>query len=109
MSFVYSSVCHAEADVVFILDSSGSVGQDNFYRVLNFTYSTIDSLDIDSGQFRVGVVTFSDTSRLDFNLDEFDNKRDMEQALTQVKCFFFYINMFIFMYCTFLFFYKFYG
>ncbi|XP_060566778.1 uncharacterized protein LOC132725621 isoform X26 [Ruditapes philippinarum] len=77
-------VCSASGDIVFILDSSGSVGQDNFYRVLNFTYATIDGLDIDNGRFRVGVTTFSDTSRLDFNLDEFHDKADMEAALKQV-------------------------
>ncbi|XP_052234869.1 uncharacterized protein LOC127847186 [Dreissena polymorpha] len=78
------SECFASADVVFVLDSSGSVGQDNFYRLLNFTYQTVDGLDIDSGRFRVGVTTFSDTSRLDFNLNEFKNKRDIEDALTKV-------------------------
>ncbi|WAR09891.1 CO6A6-like protein [Mya arenaria] len=103
--------CFASGDIVFILDSSGSVGQDNFYRygilicivinidiqysipcflffrVLNFTYSTIDGLDIDSGHFRVGVTTFSDSSRLDFNLNDFSNKQDIHDALTQRVCY----------------------
>jgi collagen type VI alpha len=83
----FFTVCSASGDIVFILDSSGSVGQDNFYRVLNFTYATIDGLDIDNGRFRVGVTTFSDTSRLDFNLDEFHDKADMEAALKQVMHF----------------------
>lgn len=78
------SECTASGDIIFILDSSGSVGQDNFYRVLNFTYTTIDGLDIDNGQFRVGVTTFSDTSRLDFNLNDYTTRNDMEKALTQV-------------------------
>ncbi|XP_052813417.1 uncharacterized protein LOC128240703 isoform X7 [Mya arenaria] len=81
----YNGDCFASGDIVFILDSSGSVGQDNFYRVLNFTYSTIDGLDIDSGHFRVGVTTFSDSSRLDFNLNDFSNKQDIHDALTQVR------------------------
>jgi len=76
--------CSAAADIIFVLDSSGSVGQDNFYRVLNFTYEIIDGLDIDNGNFRVGVITFSDDSRIDIQLDEFDTKADIEQALTQV-------------------------
>lgn len=75
--------CTATGDVVFAIDSSGSVGQDNFYRVLNFTYFTVDGLDIDSGQFRVGVTTFSDTSRLEFNLGDFTKKEDIEQALKE--------------------------
>lgn len=70
---------------MFIIDSSGSVGQDNFYRVLNFTYQTVDGLDIDSGQFRVGVTTFSDASRLEFNLGDYSKKQDIEQALQEVN------------------------
>ena len=70
---------------MFVLDSSGSVGQDNFYRVLNFTYQTVDGLDIDSGQFRVGVTTFSDTSRLEFNLADFSTRTDIERALQEVR------------------------
>ena len=67
-----------------MLDSSGSVGQANFYRVLNFTLYTVDGLDIDSGNFRIGITTFSDLSRLEFNLNDYTKRADIEEALQQV-------------------------
>ena len=60
--------CRGKGDVVFILDTSGSVGRDGFYKILNFTYETIFDLDIDSGNFRVAVITFSDWPHLEFDL-----------------------------------------
>ena len=48
---------------MFILDSSGSVGRDGFWNVLNFTYNTINQLDIDSGYHRIGLITFSDNAQ----------------------------------------------
>lgn len=85
MHLNFITECTATGDVVFVIDSSGSVGQNNFYRVLNFTYYTVEGLDVDSGQFRVGVETFSDVSRLEFNLADFTKKADIEQALRQVN------------------------
>lgn len=62
--------CKGKGDVVFILDTSGSVGRNGFYKVLNFTYQAISDLDIDSGNFRVAVITFSNWPRLEFDLSE---------------------------------------
>ena len=70
---------------MFILDSSGSVGQQNFYRVLNFTYSTIEGLNVDDGSFRIAIITFSDTSRLEFNLNDYSTKKDLKEGIRQVK------------------------
>ena len=61
------------------------MGQENFYRVLNFTYFTVDGLEIDSGNFRVGVTTFSDVSRLEFNLNDFTKRDEIEAALRSVN------------------------
>ncbi|KAL5006010.1 hypothetical protein ScPMuIL_017168 [Solemya velum] len=73
--------CTSTGDVVFILDTSGSVGDEYFHSVLNFTYSTVDGLDIDSGHYRVGVITFSGASRNEFFLNSYSTKADIEQAI----------------------------
>jgi collagen type VI alpha len=70
---------------VFVLDSSGSLGRDHFYHVLNFTYNIVDELDIDNGNYRVGVVTFSDSARLEFYLDRYSNKVDLEKAISRIN------------------------
>ena len=70
---------------MFVLDSSGSVGRGYFYDVLNFTYNIVDDLDIDNGNYRVGVVTFSDSARLEFYLDRYSNKVDLEKAISRIN------------------------
>ena len=67
--FVYSTECTSKGDIAFILDSSGSLGRGGFYKVLNFTSTTVGDLDIDTGNFKVSVITFSDNARLEFGLN----------------------------------------
>ncbi|KAL3854733.1 hypothetical protein ACJMK2_013983 [Sinanodonta woodiana] len=78
-------VCKSTGDIVFILDSSGSVGLENFYRVLNFTYNTVHQLDVESGKYRVGLVTFSDSARIEFYLNTYKKRGEIEPALQKVR------------------------
>ena len=53
-------------DVVFILDSSGSVGQENFEKVKEFVADVIQRVDMDSGAVRIGVEVFDTDARVVF-------------------------------------------
>ena len=46
------------ADVVFVVDASGSIGESNFNKIIDFVRNIVNQLDIDSGRIRVGMVTF---------------------------------------------------
>jgi len=46
-------------DIIFVVDESGSIGYANFSIVKLFLRHLVGRLDIDSGNTRVGVVTFS--------------------------------------------------
>ena len=58
--FTFSPIlaCAGEADVVFLLDSSSSVGEANFQRLLRFLANLVAETPVDSGFFRVGALTF---------------------------------------------------
>lgn len=44
--YSWSSVCKAaKADLVFMVDGSWSIGDDNFNKIINFLYSTVGALD----------------------------------------------------------------
>ena len=78
--------CSHGADVVFALDASGSIGFDNFQLMTQFVGMVIQSLDIDSSAdgptiSRVGLVTFSDSTVLQFNLDRYTTKAELLQAV----------------------------
>lgn len=59
---VYSG-CQARADVVFLLDSSGSVGHVDFRRVKQFVHNLVSDLQIGRDKTRIGLVTYSSNSR----------------------------------------------
>ncbi|CAH1788338.1 unnamed protein product [Owenia fusiformis] len=77
-------VCRSQADIVFVLDSSGSVGQENFDIVLTFVNEIIDALDIGSDGTRVGVNTFESQAVLRFDLNRYTDKTEMKAAVSAI-------------------------
>ncbi len=80
-------MCRNAADVVFVMDASGSIGKDNFRLTLDFIGRTIEAFDVNSGVqprsgARVGFVTFSDDVRLHFHLDQYSRKAAVLNALS---------------------------
>ena len=57
------SGCNARADVVFLLDSSGSVGHVDFRRIKQFAANMVSELSIGRDHTRVGLATYSSRSR----------------------------------------------
>ena len=53
--------CDGRMDVVFVLDSSGSIGGEHFETTKSFVINTIDVLDIERDLINVGFVQFSST------------------------------------------------
>ena len=58
---MYFSGCAHEVDLVFVLDASGSITEENFAVIREFVRDVINSLNIDSGHVRIGVEGFSDS------------------------------------------------
>ncbi|XP_045758107.2 collagen alpha-4(VI) chain-like [Mirounga angustirostris] len=58
------------ADIVFLVDSSTSIGPQNFQKVKNFLYSVILGLDISSDQVRVGLAQYNDNIYPAFQLNQ---------------------------------------
>lgn len=48
------------ADIVFLVDSSTSIGLQNFQKVKHFLHSVVSGLDVRSDQVQVGLVQYSD-------------------------------------------------
>ncbi|XP_069108493.1 collagen alpha-4(VI) chain-like [Argopecten irradians] len=79
------TVCSVERrDIVFVLDSSTSLGRDNFRKILNFTKSFLRNADIDNGDVRVGILTYSSEVRIQFHLDTYSTKPSLMTAIDSV-------------------------
>ena len=50
--------CTTPLDLCFVLDASGSIGEQNFKKVKDFVGSIVDDLDVESGTHRVAATTF---------------------------------------------------
>lgn len=45
----------------------------------------VDGLDVGKDKFRVGVVTFHTPVKAEFNLDKYQNKNDIKDAIMSIK------------------------
>ncbi|XP_063341583.1 collagen alpha-6(VI) chain-like isoform X2 [Pelmatolapia mariae] len=66
-----------KADIVFIVDESGSIGEENFRLTRNFLHSVISGLEIGSSKIRVGIVTYNDVPTAHISLNSFRDKADI--------------------------------
>lgn len=69
---------------MFVLDSSIGIKPEDFVKVLNFCKKFLNQLNIDNGEVRIGIVTFSSKYTIEFNLNDFATKRELEQAIDRI-------------------------
>ena len=70
-----------KADILYVLDSSGSVGDLNWFIEKQFTIDVSKALDIGSDETRVGVVSYSTEVSLDLGLGDNNDMDDIEEAI----------------------------
>lgn len=71
-------------DIVIVLDSSDSYGEDNFKKALNFLQALITKSDIESGSVRVGALRFSTNVQIMFNLNTYRNEHEIVDAIGSI-------------------------
>ncbi|XP_033755763.1 cartilage matrix protein-like [Pecten maximus] len=77
-------VCGAQADIVFLLDSSGSVGRANFNKMLKFVTSVSNSFKIGPHDVQIGVDTFQTSHKTEFTLNAHLQKADLVTAVNSI-------------------------
>uniref|UniRef100_A0A3Q3FLR0 VWFA domain-containing protein n=1 Tax=Labrus bergylta TaxID=56723 RepID=A0A3Q3FLR0_9LABR len=65
------------ADIVFIIDESGSIGTPNFQLVRAFLHSIVSGLDVGPKRVRVGIMSFADRPSALVHLNTFNDKNDL--------------------------------
>uniref|UniRef100_A0A8C2Q0G4 Collagen, type XIV, alpha 1b n=1 Tax=Cyprinus carpio TaxID=7962 RepID=A0A8C2Q0G4_CYPCA len=76
----------AKADLVFLVDGSWSIGDDNFQKIIRFLYSTAGALDrIGPDGTQVAIAQFSDDARTEFRLSSYDNKENLLDAIQRIS------------------------
>lgn len=84
---MFSSIACKEttADIMFLVDSSGSIGPENFLKMKNFMRELVNKSDISADRVQVGVIQFSGTNKEEFQLDRYSSKSDIFSAIDRMS------------------------
>ena len=82
--FVSQACSDARIDMVFVLDASTSVSEPNFVLMKNFVKDFLADADIDGGNVRVGVIIYSTEDHIQFHLNTFTSKSEVETAVDNI-------------------------
>ncbi|XP_078669871.1 collagen alpha-6(VI) chain-like [Branchiostoma floridae x Branchiostoma belcheri] len=78
-------ICSAKLDLMLVLDGSGSVGDADFTKTLQFAENVVNAFDIGPDLTRVGVVQYSDTPAMEFNLGAHGDKASTIAAVNSIQ------------------------
>nr|XP_034995208.1 collagen alpha-3(VI) chain isoform X8 [Zootoca vivipara] len=67
----------AAADIIFLVDSSWSIGKERFQLVREFLYDVVKQLDVVGNDFRFGLVQFSGNPHTEFQLNTYHTVQDV--------------------------------
>ncbi|KAM5291861.1 collagen alpha-6(VI) chain [Ctenodactylus gundi] len=87
---VVQEICSEEAcrdmkaDIMFLVDSSGSIGPENFSKMKIFMKNLVNKSQIGADRVQIGVVQFSDINKEEFPLNKFRSQSDISNAIDQM-------------------------
>ena len=73
------------ADIIFVLDESGSIGPSHFNLMKSFLSQLVSNLDINDDNARVGLVTFSTEVGTGFNLSDYSTVASVQSAISSLN------------------------
>ncbi|XP_063355084.1 collagen, type XXVIII, alpha 2a [Pelmatolapia mariae] len=71
-------------ELVFVIDSSESVGPENFEIIKDFVTRLVDRTTVGRNTTRIGLVLYSLDVHLEFNLARYISKQDIKQAIRKM-------------------------
>ena len=77
--------CNPNADIAFLVDSSGSISRENYEKVKTFVSNLAASFNISPGGSRVAVVLYSTGATTAIKFDDFTSADSFERAVKLLK------------------------
>lgn len=74
-------VCDSKADIVFVLDGSGSVGSSGFKATKSFAYRLVERMNVGENATKLGLIRFASDSQVDKLMDMTFDKDGMLSAV----------------------------
>ncbi|XP_069814430.1 collagen alpha-6(VI) chain-like [Dendropsophus ebraccatus] len=76
---------NVEADVMFLVDSSGSIGEDNYKKMKVFMKNLVNKTEIGPDKVQFGIVQFSDDSMEVLQLNKNGTKATIWEAIDKMR------------------------
>nr|AAI50696.1 RIKEN cDNA E330026B02 gene [Mus musculus] len=73
-----------KADIMFLVDSSGSIGPENFSKMKMFMKNLVSKSQIGADRVQIGVVQFSHENKEEFQLNTFMSQSDIANAIDRM-------------------------
>ena len=83
--YLFSDFQHSAADLVFILDVSGSIGDKNFGEVHKLVTSIVEKLIIGPDAWQVAVICFDNSASIEIPLTDHKNQETLVTAIKEIK------------------------
>lgn len=82
---VESTECQTRGiDLIFLLDSSGSIGISNYDKVRNFSANVVAQLSIGPSATQIGLIIFSSHAQVQFHLNTYNNNVSVIHAVENI-------------------------
>ncbi|KAI8484386.1 biological adhesion [Branchiostoma belcheri] len=76
--------CSAVLDLLFVLDGTGSVGEENFERIKAIVQKIVTNFNIGAGQTRVGIIQYANIQRMEISLDAYSDVDSLVEAIGNI-------------------------
>ncbi|KAM9308137.1 collagen alpha-6(VI) chain-like [Gastrophryne carolinensis] len=74
-----------KADVLFLIDSSGSINNYDFDKMKDFMDSIVRQAQIGPEAVRIGLIQFSSETKEEFQLNRYKNKKELRDAIMKMQ------------------------
>ncbi|KAI5606554.1 collagen alpha-6(VI) chain, partial [Silurus asotus] len=85
ISFYFIACTSMWADIIFLVDGSGSTTPEDFLKIKKFLQTAVSLFIIDKDSVQVGVVKFDPNPKTEFALNKFSDKKQMLQAINEMQ------------------------
>lgn len=76
--------CSEEADVAFVVDTSGSISDENFKKQKDFVKSLASSFDPTSTKHQLGLISYSSNAQMEVSFTDKADRKEFEEAVDRV-------------------------
>ncbi|XP_067433202.1 collagen alpha-6(VI) chain-like [Thunnus thynnus] len=75
----------AKADIVLLVDGSGSIGSEDYENIKSFLNQTVSNFNIGPDKVQIGLVQYDSTPRTEWHLNTHQTKQSLLEAMAKLR------------------------